>query len=86
MKWRGRRQSDNVVDRRGGSRMRPGKRVGGGAALLLILVGLFLGEDVKNILSFFVGAGGGQAQHQPYEDPTQAQNDEAGAIRCGDLG
>ena len=77
MKWRGRRQSDNVIDQRGRSRMRPGKRAGGGAALVLILAGLFFGEDVKNILSLFVGAGGGQSQQQEYEAPTQAQNDEA---------
>lgn len=77
MQWRGRRQSDNVVDQRGRGRLRPGKRAGGGAMVLLVLAGLFFGDEVKNILSLFVGGGGGQAQYEQTAQPTQAQNDEA---------
>ena len=77
MQWRGRRKSDNVIDQRGRSRLRPGKRTGGGAMILLLLVGLFFGDEVKNILSLFVG-GGSQTQYEQTAAPTQAQNDEAG--------
>lgn len=77
MQWRGRRQSDNVIDRRGRGRMRPGKRAGGGAMVLLVLAGLFFGDEVKNILSLFVGGGGVQQQYEQAAAPTQAQNDEA---------
>ena len=77
MRWRGRRQSDNVVDQRGRGRLRPGKRAGGGAMVLLVLAGVFFGDEVKNILSLFVGGGGGQTQYEQSAQPTPAQNDEA---------
>lgn len=43
MKWRGRRQSSNVEDRR---RRGPGKMIGGGLGTnVLVLVVWFLGDD-----------------------------------------
>jgi len=79
MRWRGRRQSRNVEDRRGQSFIRSKKGAGGGAMILLLLAGLFFGEDVKNILSLFVG--GGNQQRPSYQQApskaSQAQNDEA---------
>ena len=78
MRWRGRRQSSNVEDRRGRSFVKSKRGAGGGAAIILILAGLFFGEDVKNILSLFVGNQGSQVSQQPQRAPTkQAQNDEA---------
>lgn len=80
MRWRGRRQSRNIEDRRGQSSIRSKKGAGGGAMILLILAGLFFGEDVQRILSLFVGGGGGgnQAAYQePAPRATTAQNDEA---------
>ena len=74
MQWRGRRQSDNVEDRRGNSVMRPSRRIGGVATILLVLAGLFFGEDVQKVLSLFVG---NQSQQMPAPPATQAQNDEA---------
>lgn len=61
MKWRGRRQSENVVDRRG---VRGGTVVGGGIGLLIIalIVGL-LGGDPRRIMQ--------QAQQQ--QAPVGAQ-------------
>jgi hypothetical protein len=53
----GRRKSDNVIDQRERSRLRSGKRTGGDAMVLLMLAGLFFGEEVKNNLSLFVGDG-----------------------------
>ncbi len=74
MRWRGRRQSDNVVDRRGGRRI-TGRSAGGGAVLLIILVGLFFGPDVQNIVAPLIQGGLSPA---PQSESQQApQNDEA---------
>jgi predicted metalloprotease len=78
MRWRGRRQSNNVEDRRGRSMIRSKRGAGGGAAIVLILAGLFFGEDVQKILSLFVGTQNQQTQQQrPATKATQAQSDEA---------
>src|SRR5262245_5888270 len=48
MRWQGRRQSENIEDRRG---MRPTVLAGGGiGTLILILVVLFLGGDPRALL------------------------------------
>jgi predicted metalloprotease len=44
--------------------------------VLLVLAGLFFGDEVKNILSLFVG-GGSQPQYEQAAAPTQQQNDDA---------
>jgi len=75
MRWRGRRQSDNVEDRRGRGFTRGRKGASGGAMILLVLAGLFFGDEVKSILSLFVG--GGQQSYQQAEPRTSTQNDEA---------
>ena len=46
MRWRGRRQSRNIEDRRGQSFVRSKKGMGGGAMIILILAGLFFGKEV----------------------------------------
>lgn len=77
MKWRGRRQSDNVVDRRGGG-MRNRRVAGGGAAVLVVLAGLFFGKDVGNLAGVLLqGQGGGQVQQQAPSPVNPAQQDEA---------
>ncbi len=77
MRWRGRRQSSNVEDRRGRSMIRSKRGARGGVAVLLILAGIFFGQDVQKILSLFVGTQNQQAQQQPASQTTQASNDEA---------
>ncbi len=77
MRWRGRRQSGNVEDRRGRGLIRSKKGVGGGAMIILILAGLFFGEDVQKILSLFVGNSGTQTASNQQQTATPAQNDEA---------
>lgn len=57
MRWRGRRQSSNIEDRRGKSFTRGKRGASGGALILLILAGLIFGEDVQRVLSLFVGGG-----------------------------
>ncbi len=65
MRWRGRRTSDNIVDRRGGGgfgggRMRVplggGGKIGAAGAVLLLVVGLVFGIDPSVLLG---GGGGG---------------------------
>ena len=63
MRWRQGRRSTNVEDTRG---MGPGRRgargggmkVGGGAGIILLLLGLFFGTDLTGLL----GGGGGSSQ------------------------
>lgn len=75
MRWRGRRQSNNIEDRRGRRYVRSKRGMGGGAMIVLILAGLFFGKDVQNILSLFVG-GGSQTQIQEAPARSNQQNDE----------
>ncbi len=82
MRWRGRRKSDNIEDRRGQSysgRGRGGK-VGGGGMIILLLIGLFFGSDISNMLApLFSGpsTSGYQESTQAPRGATSAQNDEA---------
>lgn len=77
MRWRGRRQSNNVEDRRGRSMIRSKRGVGGGAAIILVLVGLFLGEDAQKIVSLFVGQPGQQTSNTLPRDTRQRGSDQA---------
>ena len=82
MRWRGRRQSDNIEDRRGrgysGGNRRRG--IGGGAMILVVLAGLFFGKDVSNILGLLL-SGGSQVSQQTSAPPANQkqtnQQDEA---------
>lgn len=80
MRWRGRRQSSNVEDRRGRGFVRSKKGAGGGAMILLILAGLFFGEDVQRILSLFVGGGSGGQQVQQSRPQNSAVDDDNAAF------
>ena len=83
MRWRGRRQSRNVEDRRGQRFIRSRKGAGSGVMILLILAGVFFGEDVQRVLSFFVGGDTSSGYQPGYEQSAQGsqtkigQNDEA---------
>ena len=59
MKWRGRRTSANIEDRRGGrgGRVSGGAKIGGIGAIVVLLIGAFLGVDT----SFLLGGAGLQA-------------------------
>jgi len=74
MRWRGRRKSDNVVDQRG-KRMVSKRGASGGAMILLVLAGLFFGEDVQKVLSLFVGNSGQQTSVTQNSNSSN-QNDE----------
>ena len=75
MRWKGRRQSSNVEDRRG-IRMTRTAGVGGGiGTVLLILFALYMGQDPTTVLQVVDEmAGGAQTEQVPYtESEAEAQ-------------
>ena len=75
MKWRGRRGSSNIVDRRrssGGRGVAIGG-VGGLGAVAIVVIGLFLGVDLTPLL----GGGGGGIQSGGQREITQADEEVA---------
>lgn len=79
MRWRGRRGSTNVEDRRGrrGGFGGGGLKLGGGATIIVLLIALFLGGDPLSLLSVLTG--GGSAPSSPRSAPPGAPraDDEA---------
>jgi predicted metalloprotease len=67
MRWRGRRQSRNVEDRRGTRLGRPagGLRLGGGGILVLLLGAWLLGVNPFEILGLLAGDGGAAFEGPP---------------------
>ena len=80
MRWRGERQSDNVEDvRSGGSsrRIPMGMKLGGGTTLLLLVVGLLLGQDPTQLLDIFLQSNTGVSTDSRPQPQRPAENDEA---------
>lgn len=73
MKWRGRRGSRNIEDRRRSGLSKAGG-IGGGGLLVVLLVGYFLGIDVSPLLD-----GDTQRQGTPVE-VTAADEEAAGFV------
>jgi predicted metalloprotease len=78
MRWEGGRQSDNLEDRR---RMSPrGMAIGGGGALVIVILGLIFGLDPKDINQLLNnppgGAGPGQVAVNDDESPEEARTRE----------
>jgi len=81
MRWKKGRRSSNVEDRRGmgaGRRMPGGGglKIGGGAGIIVLLIGMFFGVDLSSLM----GTGGGRGVSTPQLSPTNSQvrtNDEA---------
>lgn len=59
MRWKGRRQSANVEDRRGQRPMGRGMTMGCGGLVLVIVFALLTGQDPTQLLDVLGGAGGG---------------------------
>ena len=83
MRWIGDRESDNIEDRRGGSGMPIAVGgIGGIGAIIVLVVGLFLGIDPSTLLALLNGD-----QAQPQQTDTQtvdgrpSQGSEAGHDR-----
>lgn len=74
MRWRRVRQSKNVEDRRGSRRMGRGVKVGGGiGTILLVILGLFLGQDVTQLLGGFSQSGNSQQAEPIPENDVNVQ-------------
>ena len=73
MKWQGRRGSRNIEDRRrmGTGRTAKTAGIGGIGALIIIVIGAFMGVDVSSLLGG-TGAGGGQTAQTSSGKMTQA--------------
>lgn len=77
MRWRGERQSENVEDVRyegGGRRVPMGMKMGGGMTLLLLVVGLLLGQNPLQLLQMLSQSNVGVSTES---QPRPAENDEA---------
>lgn len=75
MQWKGRRQSDNVEDLRGGGGGgRRGMALGGVGTIVVILIALFMGKNPGDLLQLI-----GNAPMQQTEAPNQPQPDDEAA-------
>ncbi|MEM7279778.1 MAG: neutral zinc metallopeptidase, partial [Pseudomonadota bacterium] len=75
MRWKGRRQSRNVEDRRGMTRGR-GMAVGGIGSIIMALIAVFvLGKDPVQVLTQMTSQSGGASQGAA--QPRSAQENEA---------
>ncbi|NOQ63155.1 MAG: flagellar biosynthesis protein FlgM [Methyloprofundus sp.] len=80
MKWRNRRVSSNIEDRRGtGSRGGGKKKIGGIAAIIITLASMYFGIDPKIVLGLLGATGIGttttqQAPYQPSPEQQQLAN------------
>lgn len=83
MKWRGRRTSGNIEDRRGGGGMRGPAGIGGIGLVIALLVGLFFGVDITPFLG---GGGGGMVQTGAPSGPNSIDDEaeEFVAVVLGD--
>ncbi|HRW75095.1 MAG: zinc metallopeptidase [Chitinophagales bacterium] len=80
MKWQGRESSQNVDDRRKGT---SAKKVGAGlgiGSILIIIIGLLLGQDPAQLLSQFQGGGGGVATEAGGVQQAGTADDELAAF------
>ncbi len=74
MRWQDSRRSENVEDQRG-SRIATGPVIGGGVAIVILLVGLLLGGDPATLLETI----GGATSQQTTQTADPAQMSEADA-------
>ncbi|MEQ9501923.1 MAG: neutral zinc metallopeptidase [Deltaproteobacteria bacterium] len=72
MKWQGGRRSDNVIDRRGGGGRRGKPLIGGVGAIVVVIVGLYLGVEPSTLLSIV-----STEAPAPRDTSTPAVRDEA---------
>jgi predicted metalloprotease len=81
MRWQGRRQSDNIEDRRG-MRVRRGLVGGGIGTVALVLLAMYFGVDPSVVMQ---GVGTTQVEQEPYvESATEAEWREQVAVVLAD--
>jgi uncharacterized protein len=81
MRWQTSRRSENVEDQRGSSpSFSRGPVIGGGAAIVIIIIGLLLGADPTKLLETVGGSTGGSTTASTGAEPgTAAQADDEGS-------
>ena len=67
MRWQGRRESDNIEDRRG-SGMTRGIKLGGLGTIVVALIAIYFGQDPTAVLQQLEQPEGGQPSQQPYQE------------------
>ena len=80
MKWQGRESSDNVDDRRKGT---TAKKVGAGlgiGSILIVIIGLLLGQDPAQLLSQFQGSGGSASEASGVQQAGSADDELAAFV------
>jgi len=79
MRWRDKRRSTNVEDRRGQRAVGGGLKIGGGMGLLLLLLVVLTGGDPSQVLQLLAGGGAGSSGAASGAAPgAPAPNDEMG--------
>ena len=75
MKWRNRRVSSNIEDRRGAGTRRGTKKIGGLGAIIITLGAMYFGVDPKIIFSLLENTGGqsSSAQQSTYRPSAEQQ-------------
>lgn len=84
MRWQTSRRSENVEDQRGRS-LPTGPMIGGGAAIIIVIVGLLLGADPTQLLQT-VGGAGDASTVSTESQPTGAANDQGADFVSAVLG
>ena len=79
MKWRGHEQSGNVEDRR--MRGKTGMAIGGGGALIIMLIALFFGVDPNQLANLPVGGGNQQGERELSEEEKRYREFAATVLR-----
>ena len=81
MRWKGRRTSTNVEDRRGASPMMRGGGLGCGGIILIIAISMLFGRDPQQVIDVLE-----QAQTQGAPQPMPAPGQSPGASPSDELG
>ncbi|MBV9964405.1 MAG: zinc metallopeptidase [Alphaproteobacteria bacterium] len=83
MRWMGDRESENIEDRRGGGMPMAVGGIGGIGAIIVIVVGLFLGVDPSTLMSLLNGDQLPQQQTETGSSQPQADSGYTEAGRSG---
>ena len=74
MKWRNRRNSENIEDRRGAGGSTRGRKTGSIGVILVTLAAMYFGVDPKIVLNLMEGGGSkGSTSSAPYKPTAQQQ-------------
>jgi len=80
MRWKGQRRSDNVQDRRGATR---GMALGGAGFVIVLLIGLLMGADPRQLLQQLEGTGLSVEQPPPAGTPAAGEPTEFVSVILG---